>query len=111
MLYLMLFVKLVAGHFVADYPLQSDFIANGKKRPGLYGVPWYYILSAHAATHATAVYLITGSMLLSLVEFGAHFLIDFWKCEGSINIHEDQALHFLCKAFYALIMVTPSLGF
>lgn len=99
-----LFLKLLAGHFVADYPLQSDFIANGKKRPGLYGVPWYYTLSGHAATHAVAVYLVTGSMVPSLVEFAAHFVIDTLKCEKLIGIHTDQWLHIGCKAAFALFI-------
>lgn len=103
----MMFLKLVAGHFVADYPLQSDFIANGKKRPGLYGVPWYYILSAHAATHATAVFLITGgNMPLALFEFTSHFAIDHLKCEKLIGIHADQWLHILCKLGYVVILLT-----
>ena len=105
MIYLSLFLKLIAGPFVADYPLQSDFIANGKKRPGLYGVPWYYILSGHAATHATAVYLITGSMFYACFEFFAHFVIDTLKCEKIIGIHQDQCLHFICKALIALAML------
>ena len=107
---LVLFLKLVAGHFVADYPLQTDFIANGKKRPGLYGVPWYYILSGHAATHATAVCLITGSMVFAAWEFVSHFVIDAAKCEGIIGIHQDQWLHFLCKATYATLMFRGVMG-
>jgi hypothetical protein len=102
---LVLFLKLLAGHFVADYPLQSDFIANGKKRPGLYGVPWYYTLSGHAATHATAVYLVTGSMVLALCEFFLHFIIDTAKCEKWIGIHQDQWLHFVCKAGYVAFLM------
>jgi hypothetical protein len=103
-----LLLKLIAGHFVADYPLQSDFIANGKKRPGLYGVPWYYTLSGHAATHATAVYLVTGGMALALVEFFAHFFIDTAKCEKWIGIHQDQWAHIVCKLCYAIILASPS---
>lgn len=102
--FIWMFTKLIAGHFVADYPLQSDFIANGKKRPGLYGVPWYYILSGHAATQSVAVFLITRSMTLALAEFFAHFIIDFVKCEKVIGIHQDQWLHFGCKAVYAYCM-------
>lgn len=95
---------LIAGHFVADYPLQSDFVAKFKARAAsLAAVPWYYVLAGHAATHAAAVGIVTGSALLSLMEFAAHFVIDHAKCEGWTNIHVDQALHVACKVVWVLI--------
>jgi hypothetical protein len=89
---------LLAGHFLADYPLQTDFVAKFKARAAsLTAVPWYYVLSGHAATHALAVALATGSPLLGACEFVAHWLIDLAKCEGKTGIHADQALHVACK--------------
>jgi hypothetical protein len=93
---------LVVGHFVADYPLQTDFVAKFKARAAsLAAVPWYYVLSGHAATHAAAVGLVTGSPPLAALEFAAHWLIDWAKCEGKTGIHADQLLHVACKALWA----------
>lgn len=89
---------LLIGHFVADYPLQTDFIARGKSRKAdPQYVPWYYVLTSHAMTHAAAVGIITGSLWLSVFEAVAHWFIDLAKCEGWTGIHTDQALHVLCK--------------
>ena len=57
-----LFLTLIAGHLIADYPLQGDTIAKWKNRtidPALYGVPWFYWMASHAATHAMAVGLLS----------------------------------------------------
>lgn len=95
---------LLLGHFVADITLQSDFIAKFKARSAsLAAVPWYYVLAGHTATHAAAVGLVTGSPLLALLEFVAHFGIDCAKCEGWTGIHTDQALHVLCKVAWVSI--------
>lgn len=92
---------LLVGHFVADYPLQTDFVAKHKsRRNSLAAVPWYYVLTGHAATHAAAVALATGLPTLGAVEFVAHWLIDWGKCEGRTGIHADQALHVACKLLW-----------
>jgi hypothetical protein len=96
---------LIVGHFVADFPLQTEWIAKYKNRhnaspapPGQKQVPvWPWIMSAHAATHAGAVALATGSPLLGCAEFVAHWGIDWAKCEGHTGPNEDQILHLACK--------------
>ena len=116
MIWLEIFFVLCLGHFVADYPLQSDFIAKGKNpwRPvDLANIPpgqtpqtvWPWVLTAHAATHAAAVYLITQSFLLAALELGVHWVIDFGKCANRYGIHQDQALHIACKATWAALFV------
>lgn len=100
--FLALFWWLVLGHLVADYPLQTDFIAKFKSRlNSLPAVPWYYVLAGHAGAHAAAVGLLTASPLLALFEFVLHFLIDAAKCEGWTSIHTDQVWHIFCKAVWA----------
>lgn len=100
----MILVWLLIGHFVADYPLQTDFVAKFKSRKAsLAAVPWYYVMSGHAATHAAAVGLITGNPFLAVAEFAAHWAIDWGKCEGVFGIHSDQLLHVLCKVLWAAI--------
>lgn len=98
-----LLLALLAGHFVADYPLQGDFLARGKNHRAqyaLYGVPWWHCLTAHAAIHAGMVGWLTGSVALGLAEFVAHWLIDFAKCEGWTDINVDQLAHVVCKVAF-----------
>lgn len=98
---------LVFGHMLADYPLQTDFIAKGKNRnTAIPGVPWYYIMTAHAFMHGGAVGLFTGSMVLAFAETVVHFFIDVAKCEGYTNIHVDQALHIVCKLLWVILLLT-----
>ncbi|UYD60250.1 hypothetical protein OPFAMLBM_00251 [Aeromonas phage avDM12-TAAL] len=95
---------LILGHFVADYVLQSDSIARGKNpiNSPLYGVHWFYWLTAHSATHALVVYVATKSVWLSLAELVSHWIIDYAKCNSKIGLHQDQALHIVCKILIAI---------
>ncbi|TIL30086.1 MAG: DUF3307 domain-containing protein [Mesorhizobium sp.] len=85
---------LLAGHWVADYPLQGDFLATAKAQ----GPLRVYHLAAHAGIHAGAVALVTGSVWLGLSEFVAHAIIDENKTHRRISFATDQALHIACKA-------------
>jgi hypothetical protein len=92
---------LLAGHALADYPLQGDFLARAKNRANpIPGVPWYHGLLPHAAIHAGMVGLITGSLALGLAESVAHCIIDDSKCMGRISYNLDQALHVICKVVW-----------
>jgi hypothetical protein len=104
--YAALFAALIAAHALCDYPLQGDFLARAKNRTTpLPGVPWYQALGAHAAIHAGAVGLLTGSLLLGLAEFTAHAVIDDAKCAGRIGFNADQTLHLACKALWVAIIL------
>ncbi len=106
--YLAMLLWCLFGHFIGDYALQSDFMAQRKcRRNSLANVPWYYVMSGHAATHAAAVGLATGSVWLALAEFAAHWILDFAKCEGWTNIHVDQLLHIICKFAWCAIVFAP----
>lgn len=109
---LLLFFRLIIGHALCDFALQSDAMAKGKNRhrppenvpPGQ--VPqtiWPYWLSAHALIHGGAVMLITGSAWLGIAETVVHWGIDYAKCENWTDIHKDQALHILCKVLWVII--------
>lgn len=87
------FALLIAGHFVADYPLQGDFLAHAKAQGPLR--VWH--LFGHSAIHGGAVLLATGSLLLCVLEALAHMLIDENKVHGRISFAMDQALHLICK--------------
>jgi len=107
----MLFALLI-GHALADYPLQGAFLAKAKDRHSDSGAMfaekvapkglWVHALSAHALVHAGAVWLITGSAFLGLVEFVLHWIIDFAKCERWTGFTTDQMLHVVCKIGYAV---------
>lgn len=96
---------LVFAHFLADYPLQGDFLAKGKSRiTPLPGVPFWHPLTAHAAIHGGFVGLVTGSVVLSLMEFMVHWMTDDAKCRGWISYNTDQAIHILCKFVWVAII-------
>jgi len=99
------FALLLAGHAVADYPLQGDFLAKAKNRANpIPGVPWYHGLLPHAAIHGGMVGLITGSLTLGVAEFVAHCFIDDAKCMGRISYNTDQALHVACKVLWVALL-------
>lgn len=104
-----MYCLLVAGHALADFPLQSEAIAIEKNRHSKSDlqkhVPWYYWLGAHASIHGAIVGLITGSLVLGILEATAHAMIDFGKCEKWYDIHVDQALHLACKVLWVLVMI------
>ena len=99
---------MLIGHAVADYPLQGDWLSKAKNQklalmPGQ--MIWPGALVSHAAIHAGAVRLATGSWILAGCEFVAHTLIDWTKCSGRLTYNQDQALHVVCKvAWFALLL-------
>lgn len=100
-----LFLLLVA-HAVCDYPLQGDFLAKAKnERAPIAGVPWQQAMTAHCLIHAGAVYLITGSSLLAVMEFCVHLITDRAKCCGHIGFTADQTIHYVCKIAWAFMAV------
>jgi hypothetical protein len=97
---------LICGHFLADYPLQADFLARGKNRANpIPGVPFYQCLAAHAFIHGGMVYLITNNIWLGIAETISHAIIDDAKCTGKIGFNTDQALHIICKIIWVLVII------
>lgn len=100
------FSLLMVAHFIADYPLQGEFLAKGKNRTApIPGVPWQHPLTAHAVIHGGFVGLITGELWLGFAEAVAHWIIDDAKCRGKFGYNADQALHAVCKVVWAVISV------
>ena len=95
-----LFAILLCTHFLLDFAIQGDFVAKYKARivEGSDNVIWKWVLTAHAASHTLPVLLLTQSVLLGLIMFISHFIIDFLKCEQKINFNQDQTLHILVIA-------------
>lgn len=108
---------LFAGHFLADFPLQGEYIATMKNRhcvpknipEGQIPTPvWFYALTAHAFIHGLMVFIITQSLLLTFLEIVTHWIFDFMKCENITNPHTDQLLHFwvlVCTWVYQYVWV------
>lgn len=102
----LLAVLLLAGHAVADYPLQGDFLATAKDRNTPLGAMfWPHALTAHALIHAGFVAVLTGSAWLAAGEFIAHWITDWLKCEKVIGLNADQAVHVACKVLWWLVVV------
>lgn len=99
-LFTLLFLLFVV-HWVCDYPLQGDFLSKAKKSGPLAN----YHLVAHSGIQAGGVYLVTGSLVLALIEWFFHTLIDHAKNEDMISFETDQILHLLCKVVYVVIIL------
>ena len=106
----MKFIFLLIGHAFADFVFQSGDMSKGKNRHRLTDLPpgqkrqavWVYFLTAHALVHGFMVYLVTGSVVFMVCETLLHWSIDFGKCENWYGIHEDQAMHILCKLIWII---------
>jgi len=97
---------LIWFHFLADFPFQGEFLAKAKNRYNpIKGFNPLLALFAHAYIHAGAVYIITGSSLLSLIELITHMWIDDQKCKGEIDSETDQLYHIVLKVLYFLYMI------
>ena len=98
-----LFATLLCTHFLLDFAIQGDFVAKYKARivDEKENVFWKWVLTAHAASHTLPVLILTQSVLLGLLMFTSHFVIDFLKCEQKINFNQDQTLHILVIAVIA----------
>jgi hypothetical protein len=96
----MMLLMLLVAHWVADYPLQGDFLAKAKQS----GPLRLYHLVAHAGIHGGAVALATGSLWLGLAEWAAHTVIDELKVRGLTSFALDQALHIGCKLVWLAIL-------
>ena len=109
---LVLFYALIMGHAVADFPLQGRFLAMAKDRhnklpssegEGFPRTLWIFALTVHSLIHGATLWLITGSVVFALAENIVHWFIDLAKCEKLTTFSQDQGLHVLCKAVFAIL--------
>lgn len=106
---LYLLFTLLMGHAVADFALQSDAMAQGKRGGGTVPagqkpqVTWVYWLTAHSLIHGAAVMVITGGVYMAAFATAAHILVDFGKTRNHYGIHVDQTLHLVTLAIIALV--------
>ena len=104
---------LLVVHAICDFPLQTEWMVKSKapsarqprsssSNPGLI---WVHVLSSHAMIHAGGVALVTGSIMLGMAEFIAHWLTDFGKGKQLYGFHTDQLIHVACKFAWALCLI------
>lgn len=126
-----LFLLLIAGHYLADFGLQPDFVAKMKSRV-FFEAMGFHCLTAHAMIHglvaaAVAGVLGYGWLMPFVVVAITHWLIDFGKAwdgwpdawritqgakqsgkpdaRGLYGINADQALHIFVLIIVALAVV------
>lgn len=111
-LFLTTWFMLLFVHFLADFPLQGDFLAKAKDPRNNPFEIWFIALFAHSMIHAGFVFLLTESLGLALLMFVTHYAIDMFKCkgkmgEGSMAFAIDQSYHMFVILVIAIIYVTP----
>lgn len=107
-----LLLALLIGHALCDFPLQGEYLANGKnwrflkhlQDPSRPPQIWIVCMAAHCLIHAGAVWIVTGSAVLAMTELILHWLIDVAKCCGMTSFNQDQALHVTCKISYVVLL-------
>jgi hypothetical protein len=110
-----LFFLMLCGHALADFALQTGWIATNKNRHVRLGlapelraktqVIWPHLLTAHSLHHGLMVFLVTQKFSLGIAETVLHWLTDFAKCEKWIGFHTDQALHIAAKILWLSLIV------
>ena len=110
-------------HCLADFGLQSEAMARGKNKnlelknkerlvkEGIikeeaFKKCWGWWLSGHAGIHALLIMLVFPTFwYLGLIEFIAHYTLDYIKTNGKTNPHQDQMFHIILRIIYALVVV------
>jgi len=98
---MIIFLKLIFGHALADYPLQQEFLAVGKAQ-GWPGIHRIYCLFWHSLIHAGFVLYITNNLYFAGFELIIHMIIDELKVRKITNYEVDQLLHIICKILYVV---------
>lgn len=94
---LIILLKLLSAHIIADFFLQFDWLCNGKREKGTRGIVTQAI---HALIHAACAYLLLADWcgwIIPLVIFVTHFSIDIikvkWFNNSTIAFIIDQLAH------------------
>lgn len=98
------FFLLLFAHYLADFPLQGDFLAKAKSKDNaIEGVPCWIPMTAHCGIHGGLVMIITNSVLLGMFEFISHYIIDSVRCSKEISFPIDQYFHVLIKVIILIL--------
>ncbi|MDD9893304.1 MAG: DUF3307 domain-containing protein [Gammaproteobacteria bacterium] len=108
---------LLAGHALADFGLQTEFVARFKSQQMRFkdninkrdDLVWIHVLASHSLIHGLMVYLVLQNIWLALAETVVHGLIDHAKSANRFGFHTDQFLHLGSKLVWWIIwMLTLS---
>lgn len=81
--------KLVALHFLGDYVLQTQYLADNKGRD-------WYVLGVHSVLYAAAFALVGWALWALAALAVTHFWIDAFKARWKMgDIVTDQTMHFM----------------
>ena len=97
--YLELLLLLCIGHALTDYALISDYM-----RDDIENSPYGYTLVAHSLISALPVYMVTGSVVLSLAETISHYVIDALAIGGHINRWQNEVLLIGTKVLWVALL-------
>jgi hypothetical protein len=87
-------LRIIFCHFIGDYVLQSEYIANTK------GHNWYHLL-VHCTLYIIPFAFVFGINYKLLIIFISHIIIDAGKARyKKINYATDQILHFIVGLIY-----------
>lgn len=104
MMFLEIFFVLLMVHAVCDFGLQNDFMAQAKNRNTALGeFHWKIVLPAHGLIHAAGVFMFTGLISASIIQFVTHCIIDYLKGECYYGFYVDQLLHTIVMFVIALV--------
>lgn len=101
-----LLLKLVFAHFLADFPLQTNRICQGKKQAG---ASKYAYLCLHSLIHAGTAYLLAAQWKewpIPLVIFSTHFLIDYLKTAHTTKRKSENTASFVIDQLAHLAVIT-----
>lgn len=91
-----LLYKLILCHFVGDYFLQTDFLAQTK------GANWWHLL-AHCVLYSLPFFLLLGFDWRIMFLIATHVVIDALKARWcKISYVTDQTLHLIVLCVYFL---------
>lgn len=97
---------LIAGHYLADFGLQNDFVAQ-QKAHALRTAMGTHALTAHSMMHGLVAAVVVGALghgwlFPAAVVMVSHWLIDFGKTRDFYGINIDQGLHLAVLVTLAL---------
>lgn len=115
---ILLFALLVAGHYIADFAMQNQFVADMKSKVHTDSHGWHALI-AHSVHHAVltglAVWIVYSdtpyAIYIGAITGIAHGVIDYAKAVDHIfGINADQVFHLTWLGFVALIALTTGFG-
>lgn len=102
-LFLSTLLMLAFGHFLADFPLQGEFVSKAKN-PATNPAPiWMPVMVGHCTIHSGIVYALTGELRLAAFMFVTHLIIDVLKCVGWLGT--DARAFLVDQLWHAVVLI------